>query len=562
MKTFSRFALLALALLSVACTKSKIQDLVPDKDNGGITLPEKFGAVVVVDSLGRGRHMAIAANGDIYLHLSKLAMDGKGIIALRDTSGDGRADVVKGYSNVTGTGIELHNGYLYYADERHVFRSKMTDGALLPADALDTLVTMVEGVGHMAKTFTFDDKGGMYVNIGSTSNCCEINLRMPHTPGDDPCKELETRAGIWKFDDNTLSQQQDLKFRYATGIRNAVAINWNPQVGRLFALQHGRDDLHRYWPEYYTEDQNLELPSEIFFDLEQGDDMGWPYCYYDHLQGKKFTNPEYGGDGAKSDRCDKAKTPLLGFPGHWAPNDVVFYKGDLFPEKYKQGAFIAFHGSWNRLNHDQQGFKVVFVPMKDGKPSGPYEVFADGFIGPQPITNPSDAFFRPCGLAEGPDGSLYISDSQHGRIWRIVYYNDGIAKTAERMLYKPEVAKAEQPVANEMVAGQTVYNTYCAPCHQRDGKGAPGMNPPLAGVNIVTGNKTEVIKIVLNGYDKKDKINGETYQNVMPPHNWLTDQQIADVLTYVRKSFGNKAEEVKVEEVTKTRAAGGKGGAK
>lgn len=558
MKSLSRFAWLALAVLSAACTQSKIQDLVPDKDNGGITLPEKFGAVVVVDTLGRGRHMAIASNGDIYLHLSKLALDGKGIIALRDTSGDGRADIVKGYSNVTGTGIELHNGYLYYADETHVFRSKMTEGELLPADALDTLVTMVEGVGHMAKTFTFDDKGGMYVNIGSTSNCCEINLRMPHTAGDDPCKELETRAGIWKFDDNTPGQKQDLKFRYATGIRNAVALTWNPGVGRLFALQHGRDDLHRYWPEFYTEDQNVELPSEIFFDLEQGDDMGWPYCYYDHLQGKKFTNPEYGGDGAKSDRCDKAKTPLLGFPGHWAPNDVLFYKGDLFPEKYKQGAFIAFHGSWNRLGHEQQGFKVVFVPMKDGKPSGPYEVFADGFIGPQPITNPGNAFFRPCGLAEGPDGSLYISDSQHGRIWRIVYYKDGIAKTADRTLYKPEVAKEEEPVADEMVAGQTVYNTYCAPCHQRDGKGAPGMNPPLAGVNLVTGNKTELINIILNGYDKKDKINGETYQNVMPPHNWLTDQQIADVLSYIRKSFGNKADEVKVDEVAKTRAAAGK----
>jgi len=562
MKPLSRFVLLALAVLSAACTKSKIQNLVPDKDNGGIKLPEKFGAVVVVDTLGRGRHMAIAPNGDIYLHLSKLALDGKGIIALRDTSGDGHADIIKGYSNVTGTGIELHNGYLYYADETHVFRSKMTEGELLPAEALDTLVTLVEGVGHMAKTFTFDDKGGMYVNIGSTSNCCEINLRMPHTAGDDPCKELETRAGIWKFDDNTLGQKQDLKFRYATGIRNAVALTWNAGVGRLYALQHGRDDLHRYWPEFYTEDQNLELPSEIFFDLEQGDDMGWPYCYYDHIQGKKFLNPEYGGDGVKSDRCEKAKTPLLGFPGHWAPNDVLFYKGDLFPEKYKQGAFIAFHGSWNRLGHEQQGFKVVFVPMKDGKPSGPYEVFADGFLGPEPITNPGNAFFRPCGLAEGPDGSLYISDSQHGRIWRIVYYKDGIEKTADRTLYKPEVTKEEEPVSNELVAGQTVYNTYCAPCHQRDGKGAPGMNPPLAGINIVTGDKTNLINIVLKGYDKKDKINGETYQNVMPPHNWLTDQQIADVLTYIRKSFGNKADDVKVDEVAKVRAAAGPTGSK
>lgn len=552
-KLLIQVTLLALVVFSTTCNKSKTKDLVPDKNNGGITLPEKFGAVVVVDSIGRGRHMTINSNGDLYLHLSKLALGGKGIIAIRDTSGDGRADIIKGYSDITGTGIELHNGYLYYADETHVFRSKMTEGELLPSEVRDTMVTMVSGVGHMAKTFTFDDKDGMYVNIGSTSNCCEKSLRMPHTAGDDPCVELGNRAGIWKFDDNTLGQKQDVKYRYATGIRNAVALSWNGDVGRLYAIQHGRDDLHRYWPELYTEDQNAELPSEIFFDLEQGDDMGWPYCYYDHVQGKKLLNPEYGGDGVKSDRCEKAKTPLLGFPGHWAPNDLLFYKGDLFPEKYKHGAFMAFHGSWNRLGHEQQGFKVVFVPMKDGKPSGPYEVFADGFVGPQPITNPGNAFFRPCGLAEGPDGSLYISDSQHGRIWRIVYYKDGIAKTADRTLYQPEIKKEEETVPDELQAGKVVYNTYCAACHQRDGKGAPGMNPPLAGINIVAGNKQELIKIILNGYDKPAKINGESYQNVMPPHRWLTDQQIADVLSYIRQSWGNKADAVKTEEVTKTR---------
>src|SRR5579872_1419521 len=183
MKQFAKLISLALIVLSTACSKSKTENLVPDKNNGGITLPEKFGAVVVVDSIGRGRHMAIGSNGDIYLHLSKLALGGKGIIAIRDTSGDGRADLIKGYSDITGTGIELHNGYLYYADETHVFRSKLNKGELLPSETRDTVVTMVTGVGHMAKTFTFDDKDGMYVNIGSTSNCCEKTLRMPHTAG-------------------------------------------------------------------------------------------------------------------------------------------------------------------------------------------------------------------------------------------------------------------------------------------------------------------------------------------------------------------------------------------
>lgn len=400
----------------------------PDRNNGGISLPPNFGAVVVADTLGRGRFIAVRDNGDIYVHRRRLSHDGYGIIALRDTDGDARADVMQGYSDVTGTGLRIHNGYLYYSNTTQVFRSRLTEGELLPEAQRDTVVTLVEGIGHMEKTFTFDGAGNIYVNVGSMSNCCEVKLRTGNTPGDDPCVELETRAGIWKFSDSQTGQMQELSKRYATGIRNAVALSWNNQVNRLFALQHGRDDLHRYWPDLFTEEQNLELPSEIFFDLEEGDDMGWPYCYFDHKQNAHFLNPEYGGDGKKSDRCKNVKMPLMGFPGHWGPNDLLFYKGTMFPEKYRNGAFAAFHGSWNRLGHEQQGFKVVFIPMKDGKPSGNWEVFADGFIGPKPITNPSDAYFRPCGLAEGPDGSLYIVDSQHGRVWRIFYYPDGITR--------------------------------------------------------------------------------------------------------------------------------------
>jgi mono/diheme cytochrome c family protein len=407
----------------------------------------------------------------------------------------------------------------------------------------------------MEKPFTFDNKGGLYVNVGSLSNGCEIELRSPNSRGADPCVELETRAGIWKFDDSTLNQKQDLAHRYATGIRNAIALTWNVDQDKLYALQHGRDDLHRYWPDLYTEEQNLELPSEIFFDLEEGDDMGWPYCYYDHLQGKKLMNPEYFGDGAKDERCVNAKDPLLGFPGHWAPNDILIYQGNMFPEKYKQGAFIAFHGSWNRLGNKQQGYKVVFVPMKDGKPSGDWEVFADGFIGQPAITNPSNAFFRPTGLAEGPDGSLYISDSQHGRIWRIVYYPEEIPAPVDKGLYQPIALENPEPVPSELMAGKQVYDKFCVQCHMNNGKGAPGMNPPLAGVNLVTGEKEQVIKIILNGLSEPMVINGETYNNAMPAHAFLNDQQIADVLTYIRNTFGNKAEAVMPEEVATVRSA-------
>jgi glucose/arabinose dehydrogenase/mono/diheme cytochrome c family protein len=545
----NRFLFLA-AAAAVGCTNPKPL-IAPDRNNGGITLPEKFAAAVVVDTTGRGRHMAINANGDIYLHLRRLTSDKKGIIALRDTDGDGRADVQQGFSEVNGTGIEIHKGYLYYSDQTHVYRSKLSEGELLPDDQRDTVVTLVAGIGHMEKPFTFDGKGAMYVTVGSMSNACEQPMRTPASPGANPCTELETRAGIWAFADDKTGQVQDLSNRYATGIRNAVALMWNAGVDRLFAVQHGRDDLHRYWPDLYTEHENQELPSEIFFDLEKGDDMGWPYCYYDHIKGVKLMNPEYGGDGQKADLCSTAKDPLLGFPGHWAPNDILFYQGDLFPERYKHGAFIAFHGSWNRLGGRQQGFNVVFVPMKDGKPSGPWEVFANGFIGPDPITNPANAHFRPCGLAEGPDGSLYISDSQHGRIWRVLYYKDGVPESVDRALYQPTSA---EPAAVAVGPGKAVYDTYCVACHMDNGLGAPGMNPPLAGTEIVNGDPSKLIDIVLNGFKEPTVINGELYQNVMPAQAFLTDQQIADVLTFVRSSFGNSAGAVSADDVSRKRS--------
>ena len=103
--------------------------------------------------------------------------------------------------------------------------------------------------------------------------------------------------------------------RYATGVRNPVALNWNPETDKLYALQHGRDDLHRFWPEFYTEEQNLELPAEEFLEIEEGDDFGWPYCHWDQFQNKKILNPEYGGHGISTERCTGIKAPIVAFPG-------------------------------------------------------------------------------------------------------------------------------------------------------------------------------------------------------------------------------------------------------
>jgi glucose/arabinose dehydrogenase len=125
-------------------------------------------------------------------------------------------------------------------------------------------------------------------------------------------------------------------------------------------------------------------------------------------------------------RCADVDQPIMAFPAHWAPNDLLFYTGTMFPERYRKGAFVAFHGSWNRAPLEQRGYFVAFIPFNGDTPSGEWEVFAEGFAGGETVESPRDAAYRPMGLAQGPDGSLYIADSQKGRIWRIVH-NSAVA---------------------------------------------------------------------------------------------------------------------------------------
>lgn len=527
----------------------------PSPSNGGISLPENFGAVVVAEKLGEGRarHVVVRENGDIHINLRKLTGEDFGNLVLRDSSGDGVADLIQGYTNSRGTGMAIHKGFLYFSSDKQVYRTPLPEDSMVPIGPIDTLVTIPHEGGHMAKSITFDQEGNMYVNVGSLSNACQEQIRSKESKGIDPCVELETRAGVWRFKDDLTGQTQEDGIRYATGIRNAVALEWNDEINSLYALQHGRDDLHRFWPAYFTEEQNVELPAEEFLQIDEGDDFGWPYCFYNQIEGQKLLNPEYGGDGEEVGRCEDAKLPIMGFPGHWAPNDLLFYAGDMFPEKYKNGAFIAFHGSWNRLNANQAGYKVVFVPMKEGKASGDYEVFADQFIGTQPISSPGDAKFRPCGLAQGPDGSLYITDSQLGRVWRVIYYPEGTPEVEE--LASEEHTEATDQAENvAMINGKSVYEANCQACHMESGKGVPGMNPPLVATDWVTGDKERLINVIINGLQEPIEVDGETYQNIMAPHNFLSDEQIASVLTYIRKSFGNNASGITVEEVAEIRA--------
>jgi glucose/arabinose dehydrogenase len=410
-----------LLLLLAACGPQQRQ---PAAGSADFSLPPGFEARVFAEGVGKGsRHLAIRDNGDVYVKLERLR-EGKGIVALRDSDGDGKADIQEAFGDYSGTGIELFQNYLYASSDTCIYRYALAEGQLLPASLEGEKIAGGFPVQeeHASKTFAIAPDGSMYVNVGAPSNACQVENRQPGSPGQDPCPLLEWQAGIWKFSATQPGQtQRASSSRYASGIRNAVAITWNSSVGSLYVMQHGRDQLSQMKPEVYDDSLNAFLPAEEFFQVSEGDFFGWPYCYFDPFQDRKLLGPEYGGDGQASGRCDSAKRPLVGFPGHMAPNDLLFYSGSQFPEKYRNGAFIAFHGSWNRAPLPQGGYLIAFVPMREGRPAGEWEIFADGFKGVAMLENPNDARFRPCGLAQGPDGSIYVCDSQQGRIWSIRY---------------------------------------------------------------------------------------------------------------------------------------------
>ena len=421
----SMLTLLVAAMINhsfAKCNNDSIQNKkVTSSAAAGLKLPAGFTAVRFAEGLGEARHLAVTPQGDVYVKLSSLK-NGKSIYYLHDGNRDGKADVKIGFGDFAGTGMGIYNGYLYASSDTKIYRYKLNAKGKVEKLAEPELVVtgLLDRHQHSAKPFTFDNDGNIYVTIGAYSNACQVKDRTKGSPGIKPCPILDSAGGIWQFNADKLNQTYGDGIRYATGLRNEMGIEWNRDVNALYVTQHGRDQLYDLYPDLYTTQQSAELPAECLYRLNKGDNAGWPYIYYDQIQHKKILAPEYGGNG-KTEGGENAIDPLVAFPGHLAPDGLLFYEGNMFPEKYKHGAFIAFHGSWNRAPEPQQGFFVAFVPFKDGKPSGDWEVFADNFAGGKQFMSPNEAKHRPCGLAEGPDGSLYISDDQGGTIYKIVY---------------------------------------------------------------------------------------------------------------------------------------------
>ena len=384
-----------------------------------IKLPEGFCGVVFSESAGPVRHVVVRKNGDVIVGVLDLRRTPGGLLALRDTNHDGHADIAERFGEAGVHGVALEGDTLLYASTAtSVLRYRFID-SLSPRKRVDTIVTGLTARVPASHSIAIDARGTLIVNIGALSDGCQATAT-PNTPGRDPCPELETSAGIWRFATDRLNQQIKDGTRIAAGLHNAVALAVNPRDTAIYAVSHGRDGLHDLWPALYSAEESATAAAEEMIRIATvRADFGWPYCYYDFLKQQRVVAPEYGGDKVQDGRCQRLIQPLIAFPAHWAPMSMLFYTGKMFPASYRAGAFIAFHGSAFRAPLPEEGYHVVFLSFTADNLAGDYTIFADGFAGG--MASPEGAAHRPVGLAEGPDGALYLSDDKAGRIWRITY---------------------------------------------------------------------------------------------------------------------------------------------
>ena len=549
--------------------------------DSGLKLPAGFCATVFADDIGHARHLVVAPNGVVYVNTwsgsyyppNETPHEGGFLVALEDKAGSGKADVIERFGETAqtggagGTGIAFYNGSIYAEINDRIVRYALSPGSIVPQDPPTTVVSGLPlGGDHPMHPFFISSDGLLYVDVGTATNACQFKNRTPHSSGAQPCTELETRGGIWRFDAKKTDQRFSPADRYATGIRNAEGFGVDPAGHRVYVTQHGRDQLYANWPELYKPEEEATLPAEQVMLLKQGGDYGWPECYYDQIRGKLVLAPEYGGDGGLAvGVCALKIAPVAAFPAHWGPNGMVFYNQKQFPARYRDGVFIAFHGSWDRAPYPQGGYNVVFQSLASNGSSNHCEIFADGFAGA--MKSPEAALHRPSGVAVGQEGSLYVSDDVKGRIYKISYVGRagpegeaaGVTPCPSLRAPAGEIVQADArppegsnpdagagdtlnlPIppgaTHEMVAlgsqiyhGQVAYGT-CTGCHGTNGAGTPlGSDLTANKWRWSNGSWAGITKTITNGVARP-----KHYRNPMPPMggSQLTPDQASALGAYI-----------------------------
>ena len=339
--------------------------------------PMGFKVSIFADHLANARGLLTAPNGDVFL-AERTA--GK-ITLLRDSKGTGQADqrftFISGLSRPQG--MALKDGYIYFSDQIAVWRVPYKPGQTVAGKPERlTLASDLRNSGmHATRDLAIAPDGTVFVEMGSHDNVSE------YQPG----------AKVFKVD------AKGNLVEYASGIRNPVGIAFYPGTGDLFVAVNERDGL------------GDNLPPDYFTYVKPGGFYGYPWSYTG-----KVPDPDLGSK--RPDMVAKAITPDVLFPAHSAPTGLVFYTGDNFPAEYKGDGFVSLHGSWNTA--EPHGYKVVRIPMKNGRAAGGYQNFLTGFWDGK-SRNPPQAWGRPVGLAIAKDGSLLVADDVGQTVWKVTY---------------------------------------------------------------------------------------------------------------------------------------------
>lgn len=304
------------------------------------------------------------------------------ITLLRDTNGDGMPDQQSVFLDHLNSpfGVALVGNDLYVANTDAIMHYTYNPGDT-KITSPGTVLTELPGGPidhHWTKSLTANKDGSLlYVGVGSNSNITENGIEAEKNRAD--ILEVDRASGRWRI--------------FASGLRNPNGLTWEPQTGALWTVVNERDEL------------GPDLVPDYMTSVKDGAFYGWPYSYYgQHVDPR--VHPQ------RPDLVAKAIPPDYALSSHVAPLGLAFYTADNLPESYRGGAFVGEHGSWDRP--DLNGYKVVFVPFKDGKPSGAAEDFVTGFLNAD-----SEARGRPVGLAVDKTGGLLVADDVGNTVWRV-----------------------------------------------------------------------------------------------------------------------------------------------
>lgn len=370
-------------------TKStaKVYSLVEWPENTKPKAPEGFTVSKFADGFDNPRWTYIAPNGDFFVVESNTRNSANKITLLRDQNNDGTFEVRETFlENLNQPfGMLVVGNSFYVANTDGLYKYPYTEGQTSLKDVEGTKIVDLPAGGYnnhwTRNIITNDARDKIYISVGSASNVGEYGM-----------EEEKRRANILEVNLDGTGEKI-----YASGLRNPVGMDWNPITGELWTAVNERDKLgDNLVPDYITS-------------VKKGGFYGWPYSYYGQIEDPRMK-------GKADSLVDKAIMPDVPVGSHTASLGFTFYTANQFPEKYKNGAFIGQHGSWNRSKFS--GYKVTFVPFSDGKPTSKQQDFLNGFIANE---SEGTVYGRPVGVTVTPNGALLVNDDTGNTIWKISY---------------------------------------------------------------------------------------------------------------------------------------------